>query len=216
MFCSFSTANLAFWWSLSRRLHTVPLPVPSHDNKNALDPANVYVTFETNEGDTPRILTSQFTSAWLSPRRGSFPLSWAVDPLLGKMFPELWNFFMSNATKNDTFLAGVDGGGYIYVDSLGSHAEAYEKRVGALLEEVGPAVVDVGVPQLGWPAVELQRIRKYIKNARSGGRAPDLVMNACASDWGEPINAWLQQEDGTGTVVSGQVGKAERRSIYLA
>jgi hypothetical protein len=36
--------------------------------------------FETNEGDTPRIVTSQFTGAWLSPDRGSVPVAWAVDP----------------------------------------------------------------------------------------------------------------------------------------
>ena len=41
-------------------------------------------------------------------------MAWAVDPYLGELFPELWNYYISSATPNDTFLAGVDGAGYVY------------------------------------------------------------------------------------------------------
>lgn len=57
------------------------------------------------------------------PRR-SVPVAWAVDPLLAEMFPALWNFFASSATANDTFVAGVDGAGYVFVAELGGHEEA--------------------------------------------------------------------------------------------
>ena len=108
MFCSFRTANLAYFAALSSIRRTVPLPLPQHDRGQALDPNNMYLLFETNEGDTPRILTSQMDSAWMSPARGSVPIAWAVDPLLGQLFPELLNFYVETATQNDSFVAGLD------------------------------------------------------------------------------------------------------------
>ena len=89
------------------------LRFPGNDLGRKLDHDNVYLLFETNEGDTPRILSSQFTSAWLSPNRGSVPIGWALDPLLGEMFPDLWNFYMESATINDTFVSA--GGGFALV-----------------------------------------------------------------------------------------------------
>lgn len=70
--CTFSAANLAFWKRLSEHTGERPVPLPRDSNVRQLGPANTtYIFFETNEGDTPRILTSQFTSAWLSPNRGA-------------------------------------------------------------------------------------------------------------------------------------------------
>eukprot|EP00040_Diaphanoeca_grandis_P006152 m.36176 g.36176 ORF g.36176 m.36176 type:complete len:612 (-) comp17272_c0_seq1:148-1983(-) len=218
VFCTFSTPNLAFWSSLSTTLGTTPLPLPTHDNEHVLDDDQVYVIFETNEGDTPRILTSQFTSAWLSPNRGLLPVSWAVDPYVGKVFPELWNFFMANTTQNDTFVAGVDGGGYVFLDSLGDHATAYEERAGMLLKELGPNVVDVGVAQYGWPAVKMDKIQEYTNNAvKAGGVAPDLVLNACGSDWNESINTWLPNNGAVvvSSVCKGPVGNDTTNGHFL-
>ena len=49
---------------------------------------------------------------------------------LAELFPELWNFYASNTTTNDTFVAGVDGSGYVFVHGLmeSGHAEAYVTR----------------------------------------------------------------------------------------
>jgi hypothetical protein len=113
VFCTFSTSNLAFWVALGAVRGTVGLATPQREPEKQYDTNAVYISFETNEGDTPRILTSQFTSQWLSPHRGSVPVAWAVDPYLGELFPELWNYYMTSATDNDTFLAGVDGAGYV-------------------------------------------------------------------------------------------------------
>ena len=40
---------------------------PSSDSGRALDKAKYYVTWQTNEGDTPRIVVSAFGSSWASP-----------------------------------------------------------------------------------------------------------------------------------------------------
>eukprot|EP01051_Picozoa_sp_SAG22_P035155 SAG22_NODE_16348_length_327_cov_0.684211_1_plen_51_part_10 len=50
------------------------------------------------------------------------PVAWAVDPLLAAEFPALVNFYATTATPNDTFVAGLDGAGYVYLNSLGEHA----------------------------------------------------------------------------------------------
>lgn len=109
VFCSFSAPNFSWWAFLARTLGTVPMQLPHNDLGRKLEHDKVYLLFETNEGDTPRILSSQFTDAWLSPNRGSVPIGWALDPLLGEMFPDLWNFYMASATINDTFVSAGRG-----------------------------------------------------------------------------------------------------------
>ena len=225
MFCSFRTANLAYFAALSSIRRTVPLPLPQHDRGQALDPNNMYLLFETNEGDTPRILTSQMDSAWMSPARGSVPIAWAVDPLLGQLFPELLNFYVETATQNDSFVAGLDvscdafsicvlsisltqnvslsqGAGYVYLSSLGSHAEAYERRAATLMAKFNTPVVDVGIPGLNLErpdltaASTLSEMEAYRSAAlRSGQPAPAAFLNACGSHYGQPLLTWLR--DGT-------------------
>jgi hypothetical protein len=202
VFCSFRTANLAFWAALGSIRRTVPLPLPQHDRGQALDRDKLYLLFETNEGDTPRILTSQMDSAWLSPARGSMPVAWAVDPLLGEYFPELLNFFVTTSTQNDSFVAGLDGAGYVYLSSLGSHAEAYERRAATLMAKFHVPVVDVGIPGLNLErpdlttASTLSEMEAYRSAALRGGQpAPAAFLNACGSHYGQPLLTWLR--DGT-------------------
>lgn len=143
-----------------------------------------------------RILTSQFTGSWLSPHRGTVPVSWAVDPLLATMFPALWNYYVDTSHYNDTFVTGVDGAGYVYIHELGKHTETYEARAGRLLtSKIGSDVVDVGVADVRWPAVTVPELEQYVINARRGGTAPLALLNACGSDYGQPVSYWLT--DGT-------------------
>eukprot|EP00505_MAST-04D_sp_SCG-Rhode-Island_P000268 Stramenopile-MAST_4_protein_268 len=207
VFCTFSTPNLSFWRSLSVYLRTKPIQLPVHDLGRRLDDKRVYVMFETNEGDTPRILSSQFTGAWLSEDRGTIPISWALDPFIGTIFPDLYNFYAGNASMNDTFVDGVDGAGYVFLDSLGDHAMAYEIRAGHILSELGPNVVDVGVASNKWPAVTTEELEEYAKNTRRGSgkkRAPSAILNACGTAWNQSMNFWL--EDGTPVINSVCVG----------
>lgn len=220
VFCTFSTSNLAFWAALGTVRRTVGLPAPQREPAKAYDPNAVYISFETNEGDTPRILTSQFTSQWLSPHRGSVPVAWAVDPYLGELFPELWNFYMTSATENDTFLAGVDGAGYVYVHTLGSNERAYEKRATRLMSRYGLSVVDVGVANARYAAVTITEIERYLNNSviaatheansqdsaqfshrtKTAKTAISAFVNACGASWGQHVNNWLA--DGTPVINS--------------
>ena len=81
VFCSFATPNLSFWSLLPLpRNQSAPRKLPVADRKRKLDKTKRYVTFVTNEGDTPRIVDSLFGAAWADHRRGSIPVAWAIDP----------------------------------------------------------------------------------------------------------------------------------------
>jgi hypothetical protein len=184
VFCTFSTPNLAWWSSLGAARGTAGIKLPHHDSGQLLDNRTVYVMYETNEGDTPRILTSQFTDAWLSPNRGTVPVSWAVDPYLAELFPELWNFYASNTTANDSFVAGVDGSGYVFVRGLieSGHAPAYVRRANAMIATY----------------------KKLSRELPSSHSAVAAFLNACGTTYGEPVNGWLP--DGTPILNSVCVG----------
>ena len=219
VFCSFSSPNLSFWDAISKFFRVSPVKLPNNDLGRELDPEAVYLMFETNEGDTPRILTSQFTSAWVSPNRGIVPVAWAIDPYLGELFPELYNFYASNTTVNDTFVNGLDGAGYVYLNSLGEKAAVYQARAGKVMSALGANVVDVGVAMNKWPASKIELIQEYAINARKSAadrRSPEAFLNACGTSYGQGINICL--EDGTpviNSVCEGPKGNDTTNGHYL-
>jgi hypothetical protein len=71
------------------------------------------------------------------------PVGWAIDPVIGEQFPALWDYFARTASANDSFVGGVGGGGYVFLNTLSGPAfSRYARRVGRLLEAHGPSVVD--------------------------------------------------------------------------
>jgi hypothetical protein len=79
--------------------------------------------------------------------------------MLGALFPDLWNFFVSSATCNDTFVAGVDGAGYVYLPELGDNARSYEIRASDYMSRFNLGVVDVGIANIHYPASSLQQMQ---------------------------------------------------------
>eukprot|EP01050_Picozoa_sp_SAG11_P003985 SAG11_NODE_242_length_11757_cov_9.613999_1_plen_1005_part_00 len=181
VFCSFASPNLSFWALL-------PLPaaangkarrLPSGDSGAALDRSKYYLTFETNEGDTPRIVASAFGSSWASPLRGSLPVAWGVDPVNFERFPALMDHFASTALRNDSFMAGVAGGGYVYLGAMSEEQlQRYTTRVGKLVKEFGPEVVDT------YGFANLTTIAKYSHFAAAGGKAPTAYVSPPL--WSDP------------------------------
>lgn len=105
-----------------------------------LDKKKYYISFYTNEGDTPKILAALFALTWLSPKRGSVPVSWGIDPYIGEVCPALVEFYANTATFNDTFFAGCSGAGYSYPFHMPNFVN-YAKHVGNALKLVGPNTV---------------------------------------------------------------------------
>ena len=170
VFCSFSAPNLSFWAILA-------LPpdapsgrarkLPTGDSGKILNRSKYYLTFETNEGDTPRIIVSAFGSSWASPLRGSIPVAWAVDPVLSERFPALMDYFAKTSTANDSFIGGVAGAGYVYLGALNdAQLHRYASRTGQLYERYGPTVVDT------YGQANMTVITKYSKFASLNGTAP--------------------------------------------
>jgi hypothetical protein len=130
--------NLSFWAylqssaSLTGRFGeaaraAAPAPPPP------LQPGKVYVTFQTNEGDTPKIVAGLFGGSWLNPRRGSVPIAWGVNLLLAREFPALMEFYLDTATANDTFFGGTSGAGYVFPSEMPAGAF---RRYTALAQEL--------------------------------------------------------------------------------
>ena len=173
VFCSFATPNLSFWalMALSEG-RTAARRLPAADSRRKLDKSKFYVTFVTNEGDTPRIVDSLFGAAWADPRRGSVPVAWALDPVLGEQFPALWDYYAATASANDSFVAGVGGGGYVFLNTLSDvQFQRYARRVGRLLREFGPSVVDT----YGFASPAL--LLNYSVEAAIGGQAPSAYIS---------------------------------------
>ena len=123
--------------------------------------------FETNEGDTPRIIVSAFGSSWASSQRGSLPVAWAIDPVLAERFPALFDYFAATATANDSFIGGVAGAGYVYLGALtDAQLEQYAARVGRLYASYGPSVADT------YGQANLTTMAAYTLHAASAGTAP--------------------------------------------
>ena len=74
----------------------------------------VYVTFTMSEGDNLQYCEHRMRSLWDDPGRGSVPLNWSISPLLLDAAPAIWNYFQSDQTVNDYFVAGPSGVAYTY------------------------------------------------------------------------------------------------------
>ena len=62
--------------------------LPHHRAEKTLNRSQVYLVFQTNEGDTPKNAYSFREGNWLSEKRGSVPIAWGVDSLIGKYVAE--------------------------------------------------------------------------------------------------------------------------------
>lgn len=140
--------NLSFWAALGAGSPVPPPPPPAlpyHTTGVALDANTCYVTFQSNEGDTPKIAAALQQGAWLDPRRGSVPIAWGVDPLLLDAAPALLDFYARTATANDTWFSATAGAGYAYPWSM-PDMRPYVARAARLVAALTP-----GWPPASWP-----------------------------------------------------------------
>jgi hypothetical protein len=175
--CS-AAPNTSFWAKVPARkdLH-LPSPPP---RKRPLE-AKYYITFQTNEGDTPKILAGLMSDEWISPKRGSVPIAWGIDPYTAQEFPALFEYYATTATPNDSFFAGASGAGYTYPWHM-PNLDAYARHVRRLIDAYGPDVVDVW--ESGLHLDKFEQYQRILKVAC-------LTQQTC----GAATNNWLA--DGT-------------------
>ena len=87
---------------------------PGADKPPSLDRKKVYVTFMSNEGDTPKNAYSFRGGDWLSSARGKVPISWGSEPVIAELFPGLWELYVQTARSADQFFGATGGAGYAF------------------------------------------------------------------------------------------------------
>lgn len=168
--------NMSFWAKVPASKPRIPLRTPA---SVALKP-KYYVVFQTNEGDTPKILSGLMASAWINPSRGKAPIAWGIDPHIADFAPALIEYYASTATEQDSFFAGCSGAGYCYPWHMPNTAE-YAAHAGRCLKDYGPAVVDI------WEnAIQLDKYAAFNHSVHATCFTQQTV--------GAARNAWL--EDG--------------------
>lgn len=181
--------NLSFW---NRVASSFPA-LPYHSNSAIqLQKDRVYLTFQSNEGDTPKIAAALQGGAWTDPRRGSVPIAWGINPLLATFAPGLLEFYANTATANDSWFAATAGAGYAYPHVMPPDVfQAYTKRAGDLLGAVTP-----GWPQYAnwidiWDSNFPSNITSYAANTGMAVGAFSMQPESM-----ESTNSWLPQPDG--------------------
>ena len=122
--------------------------------------------------------------------------------MLAEQFPALFDYYAGSARANDSFVGGVAGAGYVFLNQLDDAQLArYTKRVGRLIKQYGPNVVDT----YGYVTREI--FPQYVAGAAAGGVAPAMLTSQdqrptppIDTFYPKPRNFWLQ--DGTPVVSS--------------
>lgn len=130
--------NFSFWTHIASSYPT--LPYNSNPSQAVINTSKNYITFQTNEGDTPKILASLQGGMWLDPRRGSIPIAWGFNPLIAVYAPGLLEYYSLSATTNDTWFAATAGAGYAYPWLMNpTDFELYINRAASLIHSVTPS-----------------------------------------------------------------------------
>ena len=80
----------------------------------ALADDGIYVSFAVPDGDNIDFATTKMLDVWQDDMRGTVPIAWSIGPLLTELAPPLLDYYYSEATTLDTFIAGPSGAGYLY------------------------------------------------------------------------------------------------------
>lgn len=135
--------NLSFWLHVASAQPALPY---NSDATIALESDHVYISWQTNEGDTPKIAAALQGGLWIDPARGSIPMSWGVNPLLQTFAPGLIEFYALTATANDSFFSATAGAGYAYPWLMPNASfVSYVQRAAGLIDAITP-----GWPPFSW------------------------------------------------------------------
>jgi hypothetical protein len=107
-----NSVNLSFFASSKTKTEKV---------KNIIKPITYnkekkYVTFIVSDGDNLQFVTNKANDQrwWGSQYRGDFPVGWTIPPAMSYLEPDVWNYFVNTATKNDELVAGPSGIGFVF------------------------------------------------------------------------------------------------------
>ncbi|TFF95083.1 MAG: hypothetical protein EU544_03540, partial [Promethearchaeota archaeon] len=83
----------------------------------------IYITFLISDGDNLLYMENRMLDLWKQ-KEGSneIPIGWSISPLALKYAPHLIDYYYTNATDEDYFVAGPSGAGYVYPDVMNPSA----------------------------------------------------------------------------------------------
>ena len=82
----------------------------------------LYITFLISDGDNLQYMENRMLDIWRQKNNDNFPIGWSISPLALKYAPHLIDFYYTNASSSDYFVAGPSGAGYVYPDVMNSKA----------------------------------------------------------------------------------------------
>ncbi|HJO93933.1 MAG TPA: GxGYxYP family putative glycoside hydrolase [Victivallales bacterium] len=105
-------SNFSFFTSSKAKAERVKYSIP----KIKYNPDNIYISYIMSDGDNLCLVTNKANDVywWGSPYRGEFPVGWTMPPSMFYLEPGIWNYFINSATKNDEFVSGSPGMGFIF------------------------------------------------------------------------------------------------------
>jgi hypothetical protein len=117
-----ANASAYMHYPLAPRYSQGPLPAVG-----GLEP-KTYVLIYMGDYDSAAWLSSRIPPIWDDPERGEVPLAWAFNPNLADRVPYVFDYVYGTKTRNDWFVAGDSGAGYLNPnlltgDRLGSGLE---------------------------------------------------------------------------------------------
>jgi len=146
--------------------HVINLPVvpkkPELENK-------IYVTLFLSDGDNIQYCQHALPNLWNDPKRGLFPINWAVSPGLADLGPALLNYYYKTASPNDFFASGPSGLGYAllydahnrkWYNTGGKTFDCYMQFTQRYLEKNGLRVITV------WDQINEEQMDSYATHCR--------------------------------------------------
>lgn len=127
-----------------------------------------YVMFYSGDYDSAAWLNRHVPRWWKDPARGEIPINWAFNPNLDRRAPHALDFARRNQAKNEWFIAGDSGAGYlnpgmlsaenrgpghgdgwaIWVDYCRAYFEKYDLTItGFVIDGASPGMGSEGMDQ---------------------------------------------------------------------
>lgn len=114
-------ANASFYMHYPLAAHYPQNPKPTRESlteRGILDAKGrivprTYISFYSGSYDSAAWLYHKLPEMWRDPARGTLPLTWPFDPNLSERFPLGMAWAREHKTKNDFFVAGDSGAGYL-------------------------------------------------------------------------------------------------------
>ena len=104
-------------WHATFPVQPRPLRPPAQTAPDQVQLENkYYLVFISSEGDASNWVLTFQAGAWLSPRRGSVPVSWGWNLHLFDLCPFIAQYYYDTATANDGFVSVMSPLGYVYPD----------------------------------------------------------------------------------------------------